>query len=157
MRRQPNPQIRPEDALTAWDAAVPVAALAPVTPHCTLVTPMYGGGVKPGEVDREMPIRQTAVRGQLRFWWRLLYGGGRPSRAVFRDESELWGGRGGISGDKPQASRVALQVRADPVESSRLMKFRERLNFPAYSLILEKDDVPDVLAPGYEFDLTSPA
>ncbi|MCY4638524.1 MAG: type III-B CRISPR module RAMP protein Cmr1 [Acidobacteria bacterium] len=151
MRRQPNPQIRPEDALTAWDAAVPVAGLAPVTAHCTLVTPMYGGGVKPGEVDREMPIRPSTVRGQLRFWWRLRYGGGRPSRAVFRDESELWGG---ISGDKPQASRVALQVRAAPIESSQLIKSRERRDFPAYSLILDKDDVPDVLAPGYEFDLT---
>lgn len=150
MRRRPNPKIRPEDAFTAWDAAVPVAGLAPVTAHCTLLTPMYGGGVKPGQVDREMPIRPSTVRGQLRFWWRLLYDGDRPSRAVFRDESELWGG---ISGDKPQASRVALQVRADPVESSQLIEFGERRDFPAYSLILEKGHVPDVLAPGYEFDV----
>jgi CRISPR-associated protein Cmr1 len=39
---------------------------------CKLATPMYGGGVTPNGVDRAMPIRATAIRGQLRFRWRLL-------------------------------------------------------------------------------------
>ena len=41
------------------------------TYKCKLVTPMYGGGVEPGVVDKEMPIRASAIRGQLRFWWRI--------------------------------------------------------------------------------------
>ncbi len=39
---------------------------------CRLVTPMYGGGVTSTVVDTDMPIRVTGIRGQLRFWWRLL-------------------------------------------------------------------------------------
>lgn len=39
---------------------------------CELVTPMYGGGVQAAMPDVSMPIRATAIRGQLRFWWRLL-------------------------------------------------------------------------------------
>ncbi len=42
--------------------------------RCTLVTPMYGGGVDAGKVDEDMPIRATAIRGQLRiFWWRIAH------------------------------------------------------------------------------------
>lgn len=63
--------------------------------RCTLVTPMYGGGVKAGEVDAAMPIRATEIRGQLRFWWRLLnrkkYS---DSQALFEAERDIWGGLG---------------------------------------------------------------
>lgn len=60
---------------------------------CRLVTPMYGGGVTPGEVDREMPIRATAIRGQLRYWWRLL-NRRLDSRTLFAAERAVWGGLG---------------------------------------------------------------
>lgn len=151
MRRRPNVALDPEDALAAWDAA-PAAGPAAVTAHCTLLTPLYGGGVTPGEVDCEMPIRPSALRGQLRFWWRLLHGRDRPTE-VFQAESALWGG---ISSSGPRTSLVTLQVRAEPVGMDQLIKFkpRARQDFPAYSLILEKDDDPDVLEPGYAFDLT---
>ena len=40
-----------------------------VTVGSTLITPMYGCGVAPGEVDRNIiSIRASAIRGQLRFW-----------------------------------------------------------------------------------------
>lgn len=42
------------------------------TLNCELVTPLYGGGVEAATVDKDMPIRASAIRGQLRFWWRLL-------------------------------------------------------------------------------------
>ena len=42
------------------------------TLECELVTPMYGGGVDAATVDLKMPIRVSAIKGQLRFWWRLL-------------------------------------------------------------------------------------
>ena len=40
--------------------------------HCELITPIYGGGIQAAVPDVLMPIRATAIRGQLRFWWRLL-------------------------------------------------------------------------------------
>jgi CRISPR-associated protein Cmr1 len=69
--------------------------------RCKLVTPMYGGGVEKGKVDDRMPIRATSIRGQLRFWWRLLNrnaylsADGKPDhKALFEAERELWGGLG---------------------------------------------------------------
>lgn len=41
----------------------------------TLLTPMFGGGVKPRFADELTPIRGSAIRGQLRFWWRATRGG----------------------------------------------------------------------------------
>ncbi|MEQ1526012.1 MAG: type III-B CRISPR module RAMP protein Cmr1 [Gallionella sp.] len=63
------------------------------TYKCTLVTPMYGGGVKTGEVDADMPIRAAEIRGQLRFWWRLL-NRNLDSKTMFQQEREIWGGLG---------------------------------------------------------------
>ena len=57
-----------------------------------LITPLYGGGVKAGEVDTVTPIRGTAVRGQLRFWWRAIRGGqfdGNLAK-MKEKEDEMW-------------------------------------------------------------------
>lgn len=81
--------------------------------QCRLVTPMYGGGVKSAVPDIQQPIRVTAIRGQLRFWWRLL-----AAQKVFRlpenlnirqAEFALWGGMN--DGDESgKASAVLLRV-----------------------------------------------
>ena len=151
MRRRPRPALRPEKALEVWDATPPAAGPAVVTAHCTLRTPMYGGGVTPGRVDRELPIRPSALRGQLRFWWRLLHGRSRPATEVFQAESALWGG---ISSGRPRASRVALQVRAERVEAEELRTKDDIQHFPDYVLILNAGDQPKLLDAGYAFDLT---
>jgi len=75
---------------------------------CELVTPLYGGGVTAGEVDEKMPVRASAIRGQLRFWWRLL---ARHQRKLMGDELrqrefDLWGGLG----KAVQASKLWLRV-----------------------------------------------
>lgn len=77
-----------------------------------LATPMYGGGVDAHTVDKDMPIRASAIRGQLRFWWRLLathcWKLGNTN-AIRKAEFALWGGMG----DKdPLASKVLLKVGA---------------------------------------------
>ena len=87
--RQPN--VQPEHARKLWDTARSSTGAERVT-RCKLITPMFGGGVTPGEVDREMPIRASALRGQLRFWWRLLYRADRKPSDLFDVESDLWGG-----------------------------------------------------------------
>jgi len=80
---------------------------------CKLVTPMFGGGVKAGEVDQLMPIRATEIRGQLRFWWRLLNQKKYPnSKEMFKAERDIWGGLG--DEDTLAASKVSVMVRKQP-------------------------------------------
>ena len=75
-----------------------------------LVTPMYGGGVTAHTVDEAMPIRASAIRGQLRFWWRLLaehkwkLG---DTNAIRKAEFALWGG---MDEKEPQASKVLIKI-----------------------------------------------
>ncbi|MFZ4538552.1 type III-B CRISPR module RAMP protein Cmr1 [Propionivibrio sp.] len=77
---------------------------------CELVTPLYGGGVTAGVVDEAMPIRASSIRGQLRFWWRLLakHKYGFKGDDLRNREFELWGGLG----DEVHASKVWLKVTA---------------------------------------------
>ena len=150
--RKPNQDISPEAALAAWNAARPAEdAESVVTASCKLITPMYGGGVKPGEVDRDMPIRASALRGQLRFWWRLLHGADKDSTDLFIAESALWGG---ISSDGPQASKVAVQVEGAPAGEQQLKRKRE-LDIPTYALILERGDDPFLVQADYSFKLVA--
>lgn len=79
------------------------------TYRVTLATPIYGGGVQAGVPDKDMPVRVSSIRGQLRFWWRLLNGRGKSPRELFVAERELWGGLGGKPEDV-KASRVRLTV-----------------------------------------------
>lgn len=116
--RKPLPHA---DELTACRDALNAPredAAATLRYDCTLVTPMYGGGVKAGEVDTAMPIRATAIRGQLRHWWRLLNrrdgnGNLRTSKALFEAERALWGGLG--DAETLAASKVAVSVAAQGV------------------------------------------
>lgn len=106
--RAPNPKIDPVKALSDWQ--LEAAEYTPETwrdYHCKLVTPLYGGGVRAGEVDAEMPIRAAGIRGQLRFWWRLSCGPFASSEAMFKREAAIWGGLG--SGE-PLASKVSVRV-----------------------------------------------
>lgn len=77
-----------------------------------LVTPMFGGGTKAGHIDEAMPIRASAIRGQLRMWWRLLNAAscGHDSRRLYAAERAIWGGLG--KADSAVASRVALRVKS---------------------------------------------
>ena len=112
---------------------------------------MYGGGVDPGEIDRSLPVRPSALRGQLRFWWRLLNGSGQTSQQLFSDESALWGG---ISSRGPQASQVSLHVKTASVGDGELVAKSRIANFPHYALILEPKADPILLKSGYKFELT---
>lgn len=57
-----------------------------------LVTPLFGGGVDAGENDPTMPIRGTAIRGQLQFWWRATRGAAFATLAELRERHRaVWG------------------------------------------------------------------
>lgn len=63
------------------------------------ITPMFGGGVKLGgkgfehrkEPDLITPVRGSAVRGQLRMWWRRACSGGLAPAQILEREKLLWG------------------------------------------------------------------
>jgi CRISPR-associated protein Cmr1 len=57
-----------------------------------LITPLFGGGVTPGECDPVTVIRGTEIRGQLRFWWRATRGGQFTDiKALKEEEDKIWG------------------------------------------------------------------
>ncbi len=138
----------------------------------TTITPVYGGGVTAGEPDAELPVRASAIRGQLRFWWRLLHRT-HHGRALFTAERQLWGAMGQPNRD--YASKVRLRVReVSNVRREPCARFKERPdgsyksmpeflhNIPAYAMFpgqgqvtrgaIEKNPA-NVLMPGLRFVL----
>lgn len=107
----PDPSLL-EAANSALDAAKPDDRWQRYL--CKLVTPLYGGGVEAGEVDVNMPIRATSIRGQLRFWWRIahrqqfIHEGKLDSQAMFMRERALWGGLG--DAETLAASKVVIRL-----------------------------------------------
>ncbi len=69
-----------------------------------VVTPLFGGGVEAGKVDTKHPIRETSIRGQLRFWWRATVGQRYETPEKLAEaESELWG-------STEKASEIKFQI-----------------------------------------------
>ncbi|RVT47823.1 type III-B CRISPR module RAMP protein Cmr1 [Rheinheimera sediminis] len=87
--------------------------------RCELVTPMFGGGVKAGVVDEQMPVRASAIRGQLRFWWRIACGPFSSDKEMFQREREIWGG---IGDKEAVASKVEIRVVAKAIEDNQLQR-----------------------------------
>jgi CRISPR-associated protein Cmr1 len=70
-----------------------------------LVTPMFGGGVTPGEPDPSDPIRGTSIRGQLQFWWRATRGAAcQTIEELIETHAAVWGSTG-------KASPVEIELR----------------------------------------------
>lgn len=123
--------------------------------RCRLLTPLYGGGVTAGEIDRQMPVRATAIRGQLRFWWRLLNrrrpafcSDGQPdSGKLFVGERALWGGLGDRDAT---ASQVLVRCEIDPApEPVAVHVFRPDPKEPGKTIIQwQKWASPYALFPG---------
>nr|HQV23989.1 type III-B CRISPR module RAMP protein Cmr1 [Agitococcus sp.] len=93
MLRKPPEHLNPNKALDA------IQESTWTTLECQLVTPMYGGGVVSHTVDEKMPIRVSSIRGQLRFWWRLLATNSSDDLwqrdaglSIRQAEADLWGG-----------------------------------------------------------------
>ncbi|MCP5175173.1 MAG: type III-B CRISPR module RAMP protein Cmr1 [Moraxellaceae bacterium] len=107
MLRKPPEHLNPNKALDA------IQEPTWTTLECQLVTPMYGGGVVSHTVDEKMPIRVSSIRGQLRFWWRLLATNSSDDLwqrdaglSIRQAEADLWGG----IDDKTKASKVFLRI-----------------------------------------------
>ena len=70
-----------------------------------LITPFFGGGVRPNKRDPVTLVRGTAVRGHLRFWWRATQGGrfGNDIAEMKKAEDALWG-------SASQAAKVTVEL-----------------------------------------------
>lgn len=113
---------------------------------CYLKTPLFGGGVKPRVTDKGLPFRATAIRGQLRKWWRYA----NESRfkcevkktidlqKLFNAERALWGGIG--SEDKVSKSKVIIQIHGNELTDNRwtIIEGRQQ-NTIKKQIILEQD------------------
>lgn len=147
--RYANPGLDPETALTEWNQ---LSTQADVWTHypCQLVTPLYGGGVRTGEVDKTLPIRPSGIRGQLRFWWRLACGPFDSPTEMFKRETAIWGG---IASTRPTASRVTVRVKSNPIGAAGLVSKHQLANFPDYAVILDPGANPLFLPSGYRFEV----
>lgn len=119
------------------------------TYQCTLVTPMYGGGVEAGKVDCNMPIRASSIRGQLRFWWRIACGPFKSTQDMFEQECAIWGG---IGDDGAKASCINIQTFCKSINNTQLVSsklFKDR----GSKYILGAAESTDCLKSGYMFNL----
>ncbi|WCN08281.1 type III-B CRISPR module RAMP protein Cmr1 [Marinomonas mediterranea] len=114
--------------------------------ECTLITPLYGGGVEAGHVDKDMPIRASEIRGHLRFWWRLLYGT-NDSRNTFHREKAIWGGIGIKEAVK---SKVSIRINSNSKSTAG-----SKATNHSYALFSTRGSKPDdsLIAEGYSFIL----
>ncbi|OON86623.1 type III-B CRISPR module RAMP protein Cmr1 [Pyramidobacter sp. YE332] len=120
---------------------------------CSVITPMFGGGAKAGEVGREFPVRAPSIRGQLRFWWRLLHGvRGLRGNALKEKECALWGGVFAASSDGDKAalqhtSRVGVFIKEGAGQSVVLKPVKDA----QYALFPFRDK--SGVLPEFNFDL----
>lgn len=130
------------------------------TLSCELITPMYGGGTISTKVDTKMPIRASAIRGQLRFWWRLLAKHKWKLKDIPQKEKEIWGGIG--SGDDGIAGNVLLRVNnlSKKVTDTHLIKYDDKplidlkyVLFPAHNETDKTKTPHKLLKQGLTFDL----
>jgi CRISPR-associated protein Cmr1 len=106
-----------------------------------LITPLFGGGVTPGEADPVTVIRGAEVRGHLRFWWRATRGGafvGDLERMKVEEE-RIWGSPGaeGKSGPSEISVFVAVETRGSDDHPFEVVP---RRNDPQRAQIRARDD-----------------
>ncbi|KPL80188.1 type III-B CRISPR module RAMP protein Cmr1 [Herpetosiphon geysericola] len=96
-----------------------------------LITPLFGGGVEAGLNDPLTPIRASGIRGQLRFWWRAIRGGGYSSVDDLRaKEAEIWGSAGTSStSEKKKVNQDSSNLVDDQnQENNKLKKYHSYSN-----------------------------
>lgn len=120
----------------------------PLTIH--LVTPMFGGGPQSNSIDQGRPIRESAIRGHLRFWWRATRG------AACKNANELSKREAEIFGHTEQASQIQVVTHYEKDEVKRNSKvFFKKKNhpFPRYVLSNMKDKTPYLMKAQFSLNI----
>lgn len=98
-----------------------VASLEPaaaIVLRLRTATPVVGGGYRARELDDVDTVRVPGIRGQLRFWWRAVYGASFPNAAaLYKAESALWGGTAGDARRSSAVVRVVDATRSNQVSN----------------------------------------
>ncbi|MDG4605940.1 MAG: type III-B CRISPR module RAMP protein Cmr1 [Candidatus Contendobacter sp.] len=119
----------------------------------TTITPIYGGGVTASEPDTELPVRASAIRGQLRFWWRLLNRQrfSNPQNQ-FEAERDIWGG---MSDKQDRSSKVQIRITSWSGGAPRRFQRAQEVGIPPYAIAvaLTGRDNNEVLTAGLNFTL----
>ncbi len=124
-----------------------------VTYAVKTITPIFGGGVEAGEPDNDMPIRASAIRGQLRYWWRFIASHRKDNpltgERLFTEERKIWGGMG--EKDEGFASKVFVRVHKVSVITTQPWDEKE----VAYALFPARDKnlIKDLIREGVSFNL----
>lgn len=101
----------------------------------TIVTPMFGGGYEAGKIDEKRLVRESTIRGQLRFWWRATRG------AAFANAYELRKREAEIFGDTSRPSNVKVRVEVLSASEAATYTPRNKGNsIPSYLFQQSKDD-----------------
>ncbi|MDU4437374.1 MAG: type III-B CRISPR module RAMP protein Cmr1 [Neisseria sp.] len=111
--------------------------------YCELVTPLHGGGVVARESDEKLPVRVTAIRGQLRFWWRLLaqQKWNLSGQSLREAEFRLWGG----IGEKATASLVFLRVQIqNKLQEASLSDYAGPLGYALFTARATQTGLPEM-------------
>jgi len=118
-----------------------------------VITPIFGGGVKPGENDLEMIIRPSSIRGHLRFWWRATRG------AKFDTVTELFNREGEVWGTPDSPSTVTIQIYQPSSGSLRQRKASDHYGFQSkygpesYVLFPAREKESSICKEGFSFQL----
>ncbi len=120
-----------------------------LTRQYELITPLFGGGVEANVVDVENPIKGTAVRGQLRFWWRATRGGqfGKDGlKAMKAREDEIFGA---AATDKDGEKRpLPLQI-AVRIDKKNKQEYERDLDYPFIHVRGNSKPNPKSITPAY--------
>jgi len=115
MRRQPGqpPKIEPK----------PNNEVITQVREYELITPLFGGGVDPGEADPVTTIRGSEIRGQLRFWWRACRGGqfNGDLAEMKKAEDRFWGKAYNKNEDVPSQDQL-VQITVETLHSGETVK-----------------------------------
>jgi CRISPR-associated protein Cmr1 len=102
--------------------------------HLSVVTPIMGGAARTRDTDTVDVIRVPSLRGQLRFWWRALYGGKLAGQALYAAERRLWGGAADEDDGRSAVEiRVTVETKGE-VDQSPIRPFGRDATQGAYAL-----------------------
>lgn len=123
-----------------------------------VVTPIFGGGVRPRELDDVDVIRPASVRGHLRFWWRALNGHRHEAAELHDQEGALWGRVGTEHEGRRSAVELRVEVQraaqSDPRPVNALSPEELYALWPAREEQRSQTPTAERRAPGTRFRLT---
>ena len=86
-----------------------------------VMTPIFGGGIEAGKPDTELPVNGKTIRGQLRFWWRVMRAGNDKSlEETFDMESVLWGAAASKERNEKNIGPSRVQIHVQILDAGKL-------------------------------------